>query len=85
MAHSLCRLLNQDFRQASKILAKALLGEAESDERWRECVADTDGSLGFATGAMFVRQAFNEDARAKGEFFISSFSFFRPVFSSINV
>ncbi len=48
-----------------KILAKALIGEAESEERWRECVADTDGSFGFATGAMFVRHAFDEAARDK--------------------
>jgi predicted metalloendopeptidase len=61
----MCRVLSQDFRQANKILAKALIGEAESEERWRECVADTDGSFGFATGAMFVRHAFDEAARDK--------------------
>jgi endothelin-converting enzyme len=65
VANSMCRVLSQDFRQANKILAKALIGEAESEERWRECVADTDGSFGFATGAMFVRHAFDEAARDK--------------------
>ncbi|CAG0913113.1 unnamed protein product [Notodromas monacha] len=67
VASAMTRVLSQDFRQARKVLAKALLGETESEERWRECVGDTDGTMGFATGAMFVRRAFDESAREKAE------------------
>lgn len=32
--------------------------------RWKLCVGDTDSALGFALGAMFVKDTFNEDSKA---------------------
>lgn len=31
-----------------------------SEVKWRQCVSDTNNNLGFAVGAMFVREAFHE-------------------------
>lgn len=31
--------------------------------RWKFCVSDTDNSLGFALGAMFVKATFAEDSK----------------------
>lgn len=32
--------------------------------RWKLCVSDTDSALGFALGAMFVKDTFAEDSKA---------------------
>lgn len=32
--------------------------------RWKLCVSDTDSALGFAVGAMFVKETFAEDSKA---------------------
>lgn len=32
--------------------------------RWKLCVSDTDSALGFAVGAMFVKDTFAEDSKA---------------------
>lgn len=32
--------------------------------RWKVCVSDTDSALGFAVGAMFVKDTFAEDNKA---------------------
>lgn len=32
--------------------------------RWKLCVSDTDSALGFAIGAMFVKDTFAEDSKA---------------------
>lgn len=32
--------------------------------RWKLCVGDTDSALGFALGAMFVKDTFTEDSKA---------------------
>ena len=32
--------------------------------RWKLCVGDTDSALGFALGAMFVKDTFAEDSKA---------------------
>lgn len=33
--------------------------------RWKTCVSDTDSALGFAVGAMFVKDTFAEDSKAE--------------------
>ncbi|KAK9391953.1 endothelin-converting enzyme 1 [Crotalus adamanteus] len=35
--------------------------------RWKYCISDTDNSLGFVLGAMFVKATFAEDSRAVAE------------------
>jgi len=36
-----------------------LKGSTGEEEHWRYCVSDTESVLGFAVGAMFVREAFD--------------------------
>ena len=60
------------YRDAGKILEKALLGKEGHSERWRECVTDTDTALGFALGAMFVRKVFHGESKKEAHNMISS-------------
>ena len=60
-------ILRPFFRDAGKILEKALLGKEGHTERWRQCVADTDSALGFALGAMFVRQVFHGESKQEAQ------------------
>jgi len=39
-------------------------GVTGEDEKWRYCVEDTDGSVSFAVGAMYVRETFHGDSKA---------------------
>ena len=56
--------LSKNYQDAGKILEKALIGTEIHDERWRECVRDTDKALGFAVGAMFIENAFNGSSKS---------------------
>jgi len=40
------------------------LGVTGEKEKWRECVEDTEGALGFAVGAMYVRETFHGESKA---------------------
>lgn len=40
-------------------------GVTGGDELWRYCISDTDSVLGFALGAMFVKEAFNGRSKDK--------------------
>lgn len=55
---SLTVYLSKPFRDAYKILRKALVGSEGREEQWRYCVTDTNTQMGFAVGAMFVREVF---------------------------
>lgn len=46
-------------------MRKALIGAEGGEEQWRYCVTDTNTVLGMAVGAMFVREMFQGDAKAK--------------------
>lgn len=59
--------LSKSFRDAYKGLRKALIGSDGTEEVWRYCVTDTNNVIGFAIGAMFVREVFNGDAKPKAE------------------
>lgn len=43
----------------------SVVGSTGYEEDWRYCTTDTDGTLGFAVGAMFVRAAFKGNSKAK--------------------
>lgn len=58
MVRSLTGCLSRPFRDAYKGLRKALVGTEGGEESWRYCVTDTNNVLGFAVGAVYVREAF---------------------------
>nr|CAG4649968.1 EOG090X01U4 [Sida crystallina] len=64
--------LPKAFRDAGKILRKSLMGSEGNEEIWRSCVTDTNNVLGFAVGAMFVRQNFRGDSKPLAESMIST-------------
>ncbi|XP_063707260.1 endothelin-converting enzyme homolog isoform X2 [Culicoides brevitarsis] len=59
--------LSKAFRDAYKGLRKALIGSDGGEEPWRYCVTDTNNAIGFAIGAMFVREAFNGKSKPQAE------------------
>ena len=56
---SLTSCLSKPFRDAYKGLRKALIGSEGREEQWRYCVSDANNVMGFAIGAMFVREVFH--------------------------
>lgn len=64
--------LSKAFRDAYKGLRKALIGSDGGEEPWRYCVSDTNNAIGFAIGAMFVREVFQGEAKPKAEDMINS-------------
>ncbi|XP_054159302.1 endothelin-converting enzyme homolog isoform X2 [Oppia nitens] len=60
---TLTSCLSKPFREASKILRKALMGSEGSESPWRYCVTDTNGVMGFALGAMFVKAVFHGESK----------------------
>ncbi|XP_071145795.1 endothelin-converting enzyme homolog isoform X1 [Mytilus edulis] len=68
---TMANYLSRPFRDARKILTEALSGVTGGDELWRYCISDTDSVLGFALGAMFVKEAFNGRSKDKAEAMIA--------------
>lgn len=71
MVRSLTACLSKNFRDAYKGLRKALLGSDGGEEPWRYCVADTSTAIGFAVGAMYVREKFHGQSKPDAEFMIN--------------
>lgn len=59
--------LSKSFREAYKGLRKALIGSDGGEEPWRYCVTDTNNVMGFAIGAMFVREVFHGESKPQAE------------------
>ncbi|XP_011139623.1 endothelin-converting enzyme homolog isoform X2 [Harpegnathos saltator] len=64
---SLAALLSKPFREAYKGLRKALIGSEGDEEQWRYCVNDVNNAMGFAIGAMFVREVFHGKSKPMAE------------------
>ena len=56
---SLAPCLSKPFRDAYKGLRKVLIGSEGREVQWRTCVNDANNVMGFAIGAMFVREVFH--------------------------
>ncbi|XP_014472427.1 PREDICTED: endothelin-converting enzyme 1 isoform X2 [Dinoponera quadriceps] len=64
---SLTACLSKPFRDAYKGLRKALIGSEGNEEQWRYCVSDVNNAMGFAIGAMFVREVFHGKSKPMAE------------------
>ncbi|KAK5872044.1 hypothetical protein PBY51_012779 [Eleginops maclovinus] len=61
-------ILDQRFQDAEQRFLEVMYGTKKScTPRWKLCVSDTDSALGFALGAMFVKDTFAEDSKAIAE------------------
>ncbi|XP_076306637.1 M13 family metallopeptidase neprilysin 3 isoform X2 [Tachypleus tridentatus] len=67
IVQGLVSCLSKPFREASKILRKALIGSEGGETPWRYCVGDTNNVIGFALGAMFVREVFRGESKTMAE------------------
>lgn len=65
--------LSKAFRDAYKGLRKALIGSEGGEEpQWRFCVQDTNNVLGFAIGAIFVKEVFDMESKDQAEKMIAN-------------
>ncbi|XP_049824588.1 endothelin-converting enzyme homolog isoform X3 [Aethina tumida] len=65
--------LSKAFRDAYKDFRTALMGPAGGEEpQWRYCVEDTTNVLGFAIGAIFVREVFHQESKVRAEEMINN-------------
>lgn len=65
--------LSKDFRDAYKGVRTALMGSEGGEEpQWRYCIRDTNTLLGFAIGAIFVREVFHQDSKTQAEDMINN-------------
>ncbi|KAM9409687.1 endothelin-converting enzyme 1 isoform 2-T4 [Pholidichthys leucotaenia] len=61
-------VLDQKFQDAEQRFLEVMYGIKRScTPRWKLCVSDTDSALGFALGAMFVKDTFSEDSKTIAE------------------
>ena len=60
--------LSKQYREVDQILQRALTGANIREERWRECITDVDNVLGFAIGAQFVNQTFDNGTKPQAKF-----------------
>ncbi|XP_041062819.1 endothelin-converting enzyme 1-like isoform X1 [Carcharodon carcharias] len=64
--------LDHRFQEAEEKLIMAISGTKKTcNTRWKTCVSDTDGTLGFSLGALFVKATFAEDSKQIAEEMIS--------------
>ncbi|KAL8198225.1 UNVERIFIED_CONTAM: Endothelin-converting enzyme 1 [Gekko kuhli] len=63
-----CSFLDQRFQDAEEKFMETMYGTRKTClPRWKFCISDTDSSLGFALGSMFVKATFAEDSKAIAE------------------
>uniref|UniRef100_A0A8C3Y2H2 endothelin-converting enzyme 1 n=1 Tax=Catharus ustulatus TaxID=91951 RepID=A0A8C3Y2H2_CATUS len=64
--------LDQRFETAQERLLETLYGTRKScTPRWQTCISNTDDTLGFALGSLFVKATFDRDSKAIAEEMIS--------------
>ncbi|XP_018913127.2 endothelin-converting enzyme homolog isoform X2 [Bemisia tabaci] len=64
---SMTPYLSKAFRDAYKGLRKMLSGSEEGEEPWRYCVSDTNNIIGFALGALYIRETFHKNSKPMAE------------------
>ncbi|XP_013387227.1 endothelin-converting enzyme homolog isoform X3 [Lingula anatina] len=64
--------LSKEFVTIEKNFAQALSGSSGREEVWRYCITDTNGKLGFALGALFVKSEFKGDNKEKLDVYIQA-------------
>lgn len=60
---SLAPSLSDEFRDAHEDLVKVLTGSKRSEDLWKRCMGETDGSIGMALGPLFIEQAFDGSSK----------------------
>ncbi|KAM7160896.1 endothelin-converting enzyme 2 [Macrochelys suwanniensis] len=64
--------LDQRFEMAQEKLLETLYGTKKScTPRWQTCISNTDDTLGFALGSLFVKATFDRDSKEIAEEMIS--------------
>lgn len=69
---SLVPSLPKSFRDASKVLRKALIGSEGMEVPWRYCISDTNQVMGYAMGSLFVKRVFKGESKVRVEQMINS-------------
>ncbi|XP_078729486.1 endothelin-converting enzyme 1 isoform X1 [Lampetra fluviatilis] len=68
LAKRMASNLDQRFEDAEQKYLEVIYGTKKScTPRWQDCMEDTDNTLGFALGAMFVRATFDQSSKSVAE------------------
>ena len=59
------KYLSEDFQRAESDFDKELSGQTTELPKWRSCITDTDDNLGFALGALFVKETFQGKSKER--------------------
>ncbi|XP_056138989.1 endothelin-converting enzyme 2b isoform X1 [Lampris incognitus] len=59
--------LDQRFENAQDKLVESLYGTKSCTPRWQTCIGNTDDTLGFALGALFVKATFDKHSKEIAE------------------
>ena len=65
---SLAPSLSDDFRNALEELNKVLTGASRSEDLWKRCIGETDGAIGMALGALYVKKTFEGTSKQQVRF-----------------
>ncbi|HEY6223962.1 MAG TPA: M13 family metallopeptidase, partial [Gemmatimonadales bacterium] len=57
--------LSAPFVNEAFAFQKAITGQREQQPRWKRCIAATNGALGDALGALYVKRTFTREARTR--------------------
>ncbi|XP_022085466.1 endothelin-converting enzyme homolog isoform X3 [Acanthaster planci] len=62
---SYTKYLSQDFQRAEDDLDKEMYGQTTEQPKWRSCITATDDNMGFALGALFVKETFQGKSKER--------------------
>lgn len=60
-------LLSKPFREAKQAFLEVMSGTKGNEDAWYICISDTDSVLGFAVGALFVKETFKGGSKDKAK------------------
>ncbi|GFN91707.1 endothelin-converting enzyme 1-like [Plakobranchus ocellatus] len=60
-------MLSKPFRDAKQTFSEVMSGTKGNEETWHICITETDLVLGFAVGALFVKETFVGGSKAKAK------------------
>ncbi|RUS83741.1 hypothetical protein EGW08_008492, partial [Elysia chlorotica] len=59
--------LSKPFREAKRAFSEVMTGTKGNEDAWFNCISDTDSVLGFAVGALFVRETFKKGSKEEAQ------------------
>lgn len=65
VVYTMAPLLSKEFRDAHQQLKNILTGSKKPEDLWKHCMSETNGAIGMALGAVFIKEAFEERSKVQ--------------------